>query len=175
MREEVVKAQQAVIIAQEKVRHEKALLQDGVSRLAALQEEAGRADQPNVVPPTVPAHFATELAMLRECVQELRRERDDLRAEIATVGGRENRPKKTRTLANPSPDLMTTDQELVSLTVAQVSGHHNPSVLMESMINRAESTVRAILRGQVLDWFPIVVQHSAEACWKVRIAWGTGG
>ena len=144
MREDVVEAQQSVIAAQEKVRHEEALLQDGVSRLAALPEEAGRADQPTFVSPTVPAHFATELAMLRECVQELRRERDDLRAELATVGGREeNRPKKTRTLANPSPDLMITDQELVSSTVAQLSGHHNPSVLMESMINRAESTVRA--------------------------------
>ena len=122
---QVVNFQQSVIVAQEKVRHEEALLQDGVSRLAALKEESERADQPNSVPPTAQVHFATELAMLREW-QELLRERDDLRAELATVGGREeNRPKKTRTLANPSPDLMITDQEL------------------ESMINRAESTVRA--------------------------------
>ena len=143
MREEVVKEKQSVIAAQEKVRHEEALskMEFLVSQL--FKRRPG-VDQPTSVSPTVPAHFATELAMLRECVQELHRERDDLRAELATVGGREeNRPKKTRTLANPSPDLMITDQELVSSTVAQVSGHHNPSVLMESMINRAESTVRA--------------------------------
>ena len=57
MREEVVRAQLSVVAAQEKVRHEEALLQDGVSRLAALQEEGGGRPA-KFVQPTAPAHFA---------------------------------------------------------------------------------------------------------------------
>ena len=74
---------------------------NGVSRLAALQEEAGRANQPNFVPPTPPAHFTIELATLRECVQELRRERDDLRVELATVGGRGELAKEDENVGEP--------------------------------------------------------------------------
>ena len=62
---------------------------DGEARLNALQEESRRAPQCGPVPPVTPVHFATELATLRECVQELRRERDELKAELCAVGGRE--------------------------------------------------------------------------------------
>ena len=100
MRTDLVKAQEAVAKAQETLRHEEALLRDGEARLVARQEESRRAPQCGPVPPVTPVHFATELATLRECVQELRRERDELKAELCAVGGREeSRSKKTRTLA----------------------------------------------------------------------------
>ena len=60
--------------AQETLRQEEALLQDGEARLVALQEEFRKAPQFGTVPPVIPVHFATELATLRECVRELRRE-----------------------------------------------------------------------------------------------------
>ena len=76
MRTDLVKAQEAVAKAQETLRHEEALLRDGEARLVALQESR-RVSQCGPVSPVTPVHFATELATLRECVQELRRERDE--------------------------------------------------------------------------------------------------
>ena len=136
MREEVARAQA-------QLRHEEALLHDEESLLVALKEEASRAAQPNPVepPPTVPAQFAAELTSLRECVQELRRERDDLRAELAAAGQEVNKPRKTRTLATPCLDLMITNQ--VQQTLVQHSAPRNSSDPMESAINRADATVKA--------------------------------
>ena len=138
MRTDLVKAQEAVAKAQETLRHEEALLRDGEARLVALQEESRRAPQCGPVPPVTPVHFATELATLRECVQQLLRERDELKAELCAVGGREeSRSKKTRTLATPAPDLMLTDHDSLTVPSATRSG------LLESMINQADSAVRA--------------------------------
>ena len=143
MRADLVKAQEAVAKAEETLRHEEALLRDGEARLVALQEESRRAPQRGPVPPVTPVHFATELATLRECVQELRRERDELKAELCAVGGgrEESRSKKTRTLATPAPDLMVTDHDSLTVPSATRSG------LLESMINQADSAVRASRAG----------------------------
>ena len=64
MRTDLVKAQEANVKAQETLRHEEALL---------------RVSQCGPVPPVTPVHFATELATLRECVQELRERRVECR------------------------------------------------------------------------------------------------
>ena len=87
MRTDLVKAQEAVAKAQETLRHEEALLRDGEARLVALQEEFRRAPQCGAVPPVTPLHFATEL---RECVQELRREKRRVESRIV----RRRRPRR---------------------------------------------------------------------------------
>ena len=86
--------------------------------LQLFKREAGRAEQPSPVPPTAPAHFATELAMLREYVQELRPERDDLRAELSTGGGGPGKSvEEDKDAGNPLSHLMITDKDQVSSTV----------------------------------------------------------
>ena len=138
---------EALVKTQENLRHEEALLHDGESRLLAIkEEESRRAQQPNSVepPPKIPAQFAAELASLRECVQDLRRERDDLREELLAVGVQEeNRFRKTRTLAL-SLALMITDLPQHPATLVQASALRNPSEVMESAINRADSTIRSM-------------------------------
>ena len=74
-----------------------------------VEQEARAITDP---PPTVPADFAQEVSELRACVQELRRERDDIRSEVSKHGG-ETRKRKRWTLADPSPDLVSGDTSLV--------------------------------------------------------------
>ena len=74
MRTDLVKAQEVVVKAQETLRHEEALLRDGEACCFA-----GGVSQSSTVwpgPSSDSGAFATELATLRECVQELCRERD---------------------------------------------------------------------------------------------------
>ena len=69
VREEITKAQEAVLEAQaKKLTQEEEALEDGLKRLNSLQKEAdGLSEQPP--PPTAFADFARELAELRACVQ----------------------------------------------------------------------------------------------------------
>ena len=79
VREEITKAQAAVLEAPAKLTKEEEALEDDLKRLSALQQEADGLSQQQP-PPTAAAGFAKELAELRACVQALQSERNHLRA-----------------------------------------------------------------------------------------------
>ena len=121
VREEITKAQEAVLEGQAKLTKEEEALEDGLKRLNSLQQQAhGLSEQPP--PPTAPADFARELAELRACVQALQVERDDLRAEVARQNV-EGRQRNARSLAVPSPDLVMGDNSMQSLSVLAIRLH----------------------------------------------------
>ena len=135
VREEITKAQEAVLEAQAKLAKEEEALEDGLKRLNSLQQEAdGLSEQPP--PPAAPADFARELAELRACVQALQVERDDLRAEVARQNV-EGRPRNARSLAVPSPDLVMGDNSV------QFRSARNSSSVMETLIDQADSSVKS--------------------------------
>ena len=139
--EEVTKAQEAVLEAQAKLTKEEEALEDGLKRLNSLQQEAdGLPEQPP--PPAAPADFARELAKLRACVQALQVERDDLRAEVARQNV-EGRPRKARSLAVPSPDLVMGDNSMQSPSVLAIRSSRNSSSVMETLIDQADSSVKS--------------------------------
>ena len=139
LQEAVVKAQAAVVEAQAKLVAEEEALRDGEQRLVTLDREASCL--PQQPPPTVPADFAQELAQLRASVQELRRERDDLRAEMSKRGDKRSRGR-SRSLANPSSDLITGDFSLQRVPVVN-RGSCRASSVMETLIDNADSVVRS--------------------------------
>ena len=139
-RQEVERAKETVATAERKL----ALEEDGVlqaeGRLSALRQEAnGTTEGP---PPTLPADFALELTRLRSFVQELQRERDDLRAQVAAqTVVTEDRPRKTnRSISTPSPDLVLSSPSQLALLPG--AGGRDLSTVMETLIDQAESAVR---------------------------------
>ena len=94
-------------------------------------------------PPPVPSDLVDELTHLRECVSDLRRERDELRSQIdaSDRDGRVEPRKKSKSLATPSTDLMITDHQQTLLTPPNSVGRH-PGVVMENMINQADTAIR---------------------------------
>ena len=120
-RKRVVCARQEVDNAREKLASRRQVGPRGRWRSSrgnrsALREEAN--GMPGSPLPTVPA----ELTRLQSFVGELRRERDELRAELVAQAATESRPRKSnKSLSTPSPDLA--DE-------------------METLVDRAESAVR---------------------------------
>ena len=104
LQEGVVKAQATVVEAQTKLVAEEEALREGEQRLVTLEREASCLPQPDPLL-SVLADHAQELAQLRSCVQELKRERDDLRTELSRRGERRSRGR-SRSLADPSLDLV---------------------------------------------------------------------
>ena len=104
--------QEEVVKAQETLRHEEALL----SKMERHCRSSPAEHQVWPSPTISPVHFATELATLRECVQEFRRERR-VESRLCAVGGRRV-GLKTRILAIPASDLMLSDHD--SLTQCTV-------------------------------------------------------
>ena len=68
--------------------------------------------------------------MFRATVRELMRERDQLRLALAGQSGEEGRPRKCRSLAEPSTDLMV-------LPPQGKGKGRDPSSLMETLIDQA--------------------------------------
>ena len=141
VREEITKAQAAVLEAQAKLTKEEEALEDGLKRLNSLQHEADGLSEQGP-PPTVPADFAREWAELRTCVQALQAEEDDLRAEVARQNV-EGRPENARSLTVPSPDLLMGDSSVQSHSVLAIRSCRNPSSVMETLIDQADSSVKS--------------------------------
>lgn len=139
-RQEVEKARAILCAAEAKLSQEEDSISQAEDRLHALQEEA-RGMQESVPPATVPCDFAQELAQLRSSVQQLMRERDQLRAELAGQSGarEEGRPRKCRSLAEPSTDLALV---LPSQSPQGKGKGRDPSSLMETLIDQAHFSVR---------------------------------
>ena len=100
-RQELDSAREKVVTAGNKVALEEESVHQAESRLSELRQEAnGTATS---TPPTVPVDFVQELTRLQGFVQELQRERDELRAElVAQVATSEFRPRKSsRSLTSP--------------------------------------------------------------------------
>ena len=80
----------------------------------------------------------------RICSGYLQRERDDLRSELADQGnhaGEDGRRKKSlRSLSVPSADL---SMPLLNPVTTQGASGRNPSLMMETIIDHAESTIRS--------------------------------
>ena len=104
---EVSQAQEALVKAQSKLHQEEQGLSDGEARLATLmQESAEGGPRVEEVPPTIPADFANELAELRTCLSELRRENMELRSQLLSDrSGEERERKQPRSLASSTLDL----------------------------------------------------------------------
>ena len=109
-REEVTRAQEAADAVITKLRIKGESLQQGEARFASLQREAEGAPQRQVLPP-VPSDLADKLAHVRECGNDLLRERDELcsQVDVSDRDGQVERRKKPKSLATPSLDLMITD------------------------------------------------------------------
>ena len=75
-------------------------------------------------------------------MQELQRERDELRAELASHANFvEGRPRKSdRSLSTPSTDLVISLQQLA---LTRPRNGRELSSLMETLIDRAESAVKS--------------------------------
>ena len=146
-RKRVVNARQEVDNAREKLAAAEgklALEEDGVlqadARLSALREEAN--GMPGSPLPIVPADFVQELTRLQSFVEEFRRERGELRAELVAQAATESRPRKSnRSLSIPSPDLVDVSSSQIVASTAKGSAPEL-STLMETLIDRAESAVR---------------------------------
>ena len=136
--EEVTRAQEAADAATAKLRNEEESLQQEEARLGSLQQEATGAQ--GQAPPPVPSDLVDELTHLRECVNDLRRERDELRSQIdaSDRDGRVEPRRKSKSLATPSLDLMITDHQQTVWTPPNSVGRH-PGVVME-----ADTAIRGI-------------------------------
>ena len=112
------------------------------ARLLVLCQKANCV--PESPPATSPANFMQELARLRDLVQELQQERDELRSEFADQGqsAREDgrRKKSSKSLATPSPDFA---QPQLNQIVTRGASGRNLSSMMETMIDRAEAAGRS--------------------------------
>ena len=103
---EVSQAQEALAKAQSKLQQEEQGLTDEEARLATLmQESAEGGPRREEVPPAIPADFAHELAELRTCLSELRRENMELRSQLSSRSGEERERKQPRNLASSTLDL----------------------------------------------------------------------
>ena len=142
-REEVTRAQEAADAADAKLHNEEESLKQGEARLASLQLEAEGAPQRQVLPP-VPSDLADELVHLRECVNDLRREGDELRSQVDASDRdlRGESRKKSKSLATPSVDLMITDHRQQTTRTQPSSVGRHPGVVMENMINQADTAIR---------------------------------
>ena len=141
-RQEVEKARDALTSAETKLVLEEDAVRQAEERLHVLRQEV--LGVPRSPPATVPADFMQELARLRELVQDLQEERDDLRSELADQGnhaGEYGRQKKSlRSLSAPSADL---SMLLFNQGTTQGASGRNPSLMMETIIDHAESTIRS--------------------------------
>ena len=123
-------------------------LHDGEERLCKLRQEASRMAED--IPPTAPADFI-ELAQLRSSVQELQRERDELRAQLSSNARSEERERKQpRNLSSSTLELAplsrgATGQNEFSGQVHRGVGGDS-SALMETLIDNAESNFRSANR-----------------------------
>ena len=95
--------------------------------------------------------ISQELAELRACVQALQVERDVLRAEVARQNV-EGRPRNARSLAVPSPDLVMGDNSVQSHSVLAIRSGRNPSSVMETLIDQADSSVKSNHRFNPCVW-----------------------
>ena len=153
-REEVVQAQEAVAKAQSKLQSEEQALADGEARLAAE-------------PPTMPANFAHELAELRVCVQELRRENTELRSDLQ-IGERDceererERRKQAKNLSNSTLDLVLLNRSpedrpghgaFQSQPVLNKKKRTDASARMETMIDNADSSLRSNRFNPLSGWW----------------------
>ena len=134
------KAKEGVVSAESKLALEEEEVRKAEARLLVLKQEANH--MPASPPPTVPADFIQELTKLQSLVQELQRERDELRAELATHAEvPEGRPRKlNRSLATPSPDLVMSSPHQLAIT--RPGNGRELSSVMETLIDRAESAMR---------------------------------
>ena len=82
--------------------------------------------------PRIPVDFAQELAQLRTMVQDLLREREQLKSELA---GQVSTPHE-----EGRPDLSRFD---VNLEPAGLGNCRDPSRLMETLIDRADTALRS--------------------------------
>lgn len=146
-RDDLARAQDALAQAQAKLQSEEQSLAEGEARLAALiAESEGLREE---VPPTMPANFAHELAELRACVQELRRENTELRSELQCSGrgGEDRGRKQPRSSSHSGLDLVplnrnpgpTTDLSQPVLNV----GRADTSTRMETLIETADASLRS--------------------------------
>ena len=140
-RQEVEKAKEGVVSAEGKLALEEEEVCKVEARLLGLKQEANH--MPASPRPTVPADFVQELTKLQSLVQELQRERDELRAELATHAEiKEGRPRKSnKSLATPSPDLVMSSPHQLAIT--RPGDGRELSSVMETLINRAESARRS--------------------------------
>ena len=99
-------ARAAVVVAETKLASEGDTVRQAEARLLVLCQRANCV--PESPPATIPANFMQELARLRDLVQELQQERDELRSEFGDQGqsAREDgrRKKSSKSIATPSPD-----------------------------------------------------------------------
>ena len=157
-RKEVDKAKAESAKAEAQLALEEQSLRAGESRLHVLRQEADGAGQspppsPLSTPPTVPVDFAQKVAQLRTVVQDLLREREQLKSQLAgqaSIPHEEGPPRKARSLASPSPTLMSISNE-------PALGSREPSRLMETLIDRADSALRS-------SWAP--EQMVARCGWR---------
>ena len=140
-RQEVEKAKEGVVSAEGKLALEEEEVRKAEAPLLVLKQEANH--MPASPRPTVPADLVQELTKLQSLVQELQRERDELRAELAThTEVQEGRPRKSnRSLAMPSPDLVMSSP--TQLAVTRPGDGRELSSVMETLIDRAESAMRS--------------------------------
>ena len=137
-RKEVEKAKAELAKAEAQLVLEEESLREGENRLLVLRQEANGEDQSPLA--TVPVDFAQELVQLRTMVQDLLREREQLKSELAgqvSTPHEEGRPRKARSLASPSPDLMSISNQ------PALGNCRDPSRLMETLINRADTALRS--------------------------------
>ena len=121
-RQEVEKAKEALATAERKLAFEEDGVLQAEGPLSALQQKAN--GTPECPAPSVPADFAFELTRLHSFVQELRRERGDLRAQVAAQSVvSEFRPRKTnRSISTPSPDLVLSSPNQLAVFASNGSG-----------------------------------------------------
>ena len=99
------KARAAVVAAQEAVVRFEAELQEGLRRLEELKAAVSVPTSPpvNVVPSTLPSDHTAEVNLLRATVEELTRERDNLRARVPPQESVAAEPSQTVLAVVPVP------------------------------------------------------------------------
>ena len=134
----IERSEKRLRILDEERAKEATLLEEAKERVARLRSELVVETPRQHPPPTAPANYAVELAQLRACVDELQREREDLRAELSKRGERRSRGR-SRSLPNPSTGLFTGELQRVS---AVNRGNHHPLSGMETMIDQGDTLSR---------------------------------
>ena len=132
----VERSEKRLRVLDEERAKEARLLEEAQQRVARLRSEL--AAGPQHPPPTVPPDYVQELVQLRACVEGLQREREDLRVQLSMRGERRSRGR-SRSLPNPSPDLVTGEQR--GSVVNERS--HRLSSVMETLIDNADSSARS--------------------------------
>ena len=146
---EVSQAQEALVKAQSKLHQEEQGLSDGEARMATLMQESAGGPRVEEVLPTIPADFANELAELRTCLSELRRENLELRSQLSSGrSGEERERKQPRSLASSTLDLeplnrVPSDHATMGVGQSMPMLTADSSVSMETLIDNAEASLRS--------------------------------